>query len=79
MLYERPHIRINFQEGPISQVGVNGCQLMDVLGLALDELNQLDARFPCRENSLTRTRLEEALHWQEHRTKDRKDRGVEGH
>jgi len=38
----------------------------------------LNEAFPCRENSLTITKIEEAIHWQDARTKDREKRGVEG-
>ena len=79
MLYERPHIKINFQEGPIQEVGVNGCQLVDVLQLALDELSQLNERFPCSENVETIRHLNGALSIQAKRTADRIDRGVEGY
>lgn len=34
--------------------------------------------FACRENELTLTKIEEALHWLDHRTKDRQVCGVEG-
>lgn len=78
MKYKRPYISVEFQHGPIKEVGENGTQLINVLQLALDELNRVDAGFTCRENALTRTKLEEAIHWQEHRTRDRESRGVEG-
>ena len=38
----------------------------------------LNEAFPCRENALTITKIEEAIHWQEARTKDRIRRNVEG-
>jgi hypothetical protein len=34
--------------------------------------------FRCRENALAITKLEEALHWCQHRTAARESRGVEG-
>ncbi len=34
--------------------------------------------FACRENELALTKIEEALHWLDHRTKDRQACGVEG-
>ena len=34
--------------------------------------------FACRENALALTKVEEALHWLNHRTADRQRRGVEG-
>lgn len=78
MKYTEPFIEIDFQEGAIQEVGKNGCQLPDVIELCLKELNQLDDKFPCRENALVRTKLEEALHWLEHRTRDRVSRWVKG-
>ena len=36
------------------------------------------SKFACRENALAITKLQEALHWLEHRTKSREARGVEG-
>jgi hypothetical protein len=75
---EKPFIQIQMQDGPVGEVGVNGCQIDDVVKWCVSVLQQLNANFPCRENSLVITKLEEAGHWLEHRTKDRKGRGVEG-
>ena len=41
-------------------------------------LKYLNKDYPCRENAITITKLEEALMWQDARTKDRDGRGVEG-
>jgi hypothetical protein len=38
----------------------------------------LNKNFPCRENSIAITRLEEALMWLDKRTANRDARGVEG-
>ena len=38
----------------------------------------LNEAFPCRENALTITKIDEAIHWQDARTKDRERRKVEG-
>ncbi len=78
MKYKLEHIEVTFQEGPMKEVGHNGCQLPDLVALCITELNRVDAEFPCRENALVRTKLEEAVHWLEHRTRDRVARGVEG-
>ena len=37
-----------------------------------------EGRFRCRENGHMITKMEEALHWDEHRTRDRERRRVEG-
>jgi len=68
------------QNGPIKDFGENGCQI-DELGKVwlyiIESLNQGDYR--CRENSIAITKIEEALMWQEARTRDRVKRNVEGH
>lgn len=50
----------------------------EVLACLIDRLGKLQAKFPCRENALAITKLEEALMWLNKRTADRKARGVEG-
>ncbi len=72
-------ITFNIQSDPIGEVGINGLQAFDMLVYIKDLFKSLNDVFPCRENSLTITKLEEAIHWQEARTKDREERGVEGH
>lgn len=71
-------VSFSIQDGPIKEVGVNGIQVTDMLEYVLEVYKSLNAKFPCRENSLTITKIEEAIHWQEHRTKERQKRGVEG-
>jgi len=34
--------------------------------------------YACRENALALTKIEEAMHWLNHRTAERQARGVEG-
>ena len=70
---------IQFQKGPVKESGVNGCHQEDLIAIVIDRLQCFQAGdFACRENALALTKLEEALHWLNHRTKDRIDRGVEG-
>jgi hypothetical protein len=73
-----PVVRIPVQSDPIPQVGENGLQAVDIIEYAKCLVESLNDRFPCRENSLTITKLEEAIHWQEARTKNRISRNVEG-
>lgn len=73
-----PKVTFEIQSDPINEVGVNGCQASDMLEYAKCLFQSLNDSFPCRENALTITKLEEAIHWQDHRTRDRVDRGVEG-
>jgi hypothetical protein len=50
----------------------------EVLRVLIDRLQYLQGKFPCRENAIVITKLEESLMWLEKRTADRKKRGVEG-
>ena len=75
---EGRELRFRLQEGPIKENGVNGCQVTDLIDVSLHIIKELNKKFPCRENSLTIIKLEEALMWQDARTKDRENRGVEG-
>lgn len=78
MNFEKGEIGFKLQEGPIKENGVNGCQVSDMIEIATDIIRQLNEKFPCRENAIAITKLEEALMWQEKRTQDRLLRGVEG-
>lgn len=71
--------RISFQNGPVQELGVNGCFEEDLIAICIDRLRSFQAGdFACRENALALTKLEEAMHWLNHRTSDRQNRGVEG-
>lgn len=50
----------------------------DILEVLIDRMNYLQNKFPCRENSIVITKLQESLMWLEKRTSDRKKRNVEG-
>ena len=56
----------------------NGTTNEEVLAVLIDRLQFLNGKFPCRENSIALTKLDEALLWLNKRTADRKARGVEG-
>jgi hypothetical protein len=71
-------IRFKIQNGPIKEFGKNGCQVSDILAVAKKIFEELNAKYPCRENAMTITKLDEALMWQDKRTRDREARGVEG-
>ena len=70
---------IQFQNGPIQEHGVNGVQLPDVLRICLARYKMLNKSFPCRENALAITKLQEAIMWDEERTAQRCRQGVEGY
>lgn len=72
-------LTFNMLTKPASEGGdLSRCQLVDLITVAKEMLCYLNEKFPCRENALTITKLEEALMWQEARTKNRISRGVEG-
>jgi hypothetical protein len=75
---DKNSLSFTLQNGPIKEVGVNGCQVVDVIAVAKRIIEELNKNFPCNENSMTITKLDEALMWQEKRTRDREARGVEG-
>ena len=79
-------INIHWQDGPLAvsgeRVQPNGAFVEGVIAAALDRIQHYQrvsgGKFACRENALAITKLEEALHWMDHRTADRVERGVEG-
>ena len=77
-------INIQWQNGPLSYPDgerrePNGAFVESVIQAAISRLCfYQDTKFKCRENALAITKLEEALHWLEHRTAGRVKRGVEG-
>jgi len=72
-------VTFRIQNGPIKEIGVNGCQVDAMIETARKVIFKLNEQFPCRENACALTKLDEALMWLEKRTKDREQRGVEGH
>lgn len=50
----------------------------EVLKVLIDRLQYLNGKFPCRENAIVITKLEESLMWLNKRTSDRLARNVEG-
>ena len=49
--------------------------MIEAAKIIIEKLNQ---KFPCRENSVAITKLDEALMWLDKRKKDREKRNVEG-
>lgn len=74
-----PLLQIQFQNGPVKEHGVNGVQLPQVLRICLARYQMLNKSFPCRENSIVITKLQEALMWDDERTAKRTRQGVEGY
>jgi len=70
------HKRLN-SNGDLETVS-DGTTNEELLKVLIDRLSVLNNKFPCRENSIAITKIEEALMWLEKRTKNRIERGVEG-
>ena len=66
------------QDGPIREVGRNGVQIDEVIEFARKTIDGFNKAFPCRENSIVLTKLDEALLWLMKRKLDREARQVEG-
>lgn len=67
------------EEGSIELVTISdGTTNEEVLEVLIDRMNFLQSKFPCRENALVITKLEESLMWLNKRTQDRIKRNVEG-
>ena len=71
-------ISFRVQDGPIQENGVNGCQVDTLIETAKLIIEGLNKKFPCRENAMIITKLDEALLWSIKRKLDREKRGVEG-
>lgn len=76
-------ITIDWQNGPLGRGAErkepNGAFVEGVIAAAIDRIDYYqNSQFKCRENALAVTKLQEALHWLNHRTKDREKRDVEG-
>lgn len=70
---------LHFQNGLVSQKGVNGTTNECVLQALINRLKELnEGEFRCKENSCAITHLQEALLWLNERTRERTARGVEG-
>lgn len=70
---------ISFQNGPIAEAGVNGISQEALLAICIDRLECFQkGPYACRENAIALTHLQDAMHWLQHRTRERLARGVEG-
>ena len=71
-------ITFKIQKGPIKEVGVNGCQVDDMISTALLMVKGLNKKFPSDYNARCVASLYEAQTWLAQRKLDREARGVEG-
>lgn len=71
--------KVDFQEGPIKEKGINGVNNEDLIAMVLKRLESFQqTKFKCRENEQAINKLEEALMWLRKRTVGREQRGIEG-
>lgn len=71
-------IAFTLQRGPVKEVGVNGCQVDQLIQAAAAVIHGLNEKFPCAENAKVLYNLNQALCHLEQRTRDRQARAVEG-
>lgn len=71
-------LSFTIQKGPIKEVGVNGCQIDDVIKVVKGLIVEANTKYPCTENGECIHHLNLALEALESRTKNRTQRGVEG-
>jgi len=71
-------ISFTVQNGPIKEVGLNGCDVSTIVEAAKLIISGLNEKFPCRENAKAIDHLDEAILWLKKRKWDREERGVEG-
>ena len=76
---QEPLTQVTFQEGPIKESGVNGCQQEDLLAIVVDRLEHFQkGPFPCEQNERALTLVRNALNVLQACTRERQQRGVEG-
>ena len=71
-------ISFTIQNGPIKEVGKNGCQIDDMMYVCLEMLSKLNAKFPCVENERAISSLADSIKHLAERKANREARGVEG-
>jgi len=71
-------VKFTGQTGPVGEVGVNGCQIDDMIKFARMTVEAFNVKFPCRENALAITKLEEAELWLQRRKENRTSAKSEG-
>ena len=71
-------ISFRIQNGPIKEVGVNGCQVDTLISVAETIILGLNGCFPCKENEEALQHLRAAVKALDERRVDREKRKVEG-
>jgi hypothetical protein len=75
---DKNSLSFTLQNGPIKEVGINGCQVDTLIEAAKLILEGFNAKFPSIYNMEALEDLEGALHWLRKRKADREKRDVEG-
>ena len=76
--HDKNSISFTIQNGPIKEVGVNGCQVDTLVSAAIGIIDGLNRNFPCNENDHALWHLRSAYYALKARKVDRVVRGVEG-
>jgi len=71
-------IWFNIQDGPIKEVGVNGCQVDTLIETGKKIVEGFNSQIPCQENDTAVYHLDQALRCLGDRKRNRLARGVEG-
>ena len=76
-LVRKEFIKIDFQRGPVPEVGVNGCRIEDVIEVLQDRLLDHQGRdLACEENASALFFLDQAHEALVARRRKREDQGV---
>jgi hypothetical protein len=76
--HDKNSISFTVQNGPIKEVGVNGCQVDTMIEACLRIIDGLNCQYPCYENVQAMQGLKDALYALANRKVKREERGVEG-
>jgi len=69
---------IQFMKKENGELVTDGTTNEEILKMMIERMNYLQTKFPCRENAIVITKLEESLMWLNYRTQKRVLQGVEG-
>lgn len=75
---EGPSQEVSFYKLNEDGTHEHGTTLEEMLRVCIERLKALNERFSCRENAIAITKMQEALLWLNERTRERRERGVEG-
>jgi hypothetical protein len=76
-IVETDYIRVTFQKGFPSKVGINGCRVQDVVAIAMDRLEEYQkGPLACEENEDALHHLHAAVQALQSRIRRRQEQGV---